>query len=56
MKSFKEAAGEDLAEKSELCQCMESVIGKCKKRLISVVKSQHGRIEKLYKGVYCKSF
>ena len=31
MKSFKEAAGEDLAEKSELCQCMESVIGKCKK-------------------------
>lgn len=31
MKSFKEAAGADLAEKSELCQCMESVIGKCKK-------------------------
>jgi len=31
MKSFKEATGEDLAERSELCQCMDSVIEKCKK-------------------------
>lgn len=31
MKSFKEVIGEDLIEHSELCQCMESVVEKCKK-------------------------